>query len=238
MPSRSPPWDCFRGLSSSPGRTHGSPPSKTGTTTNVLARKRLRARRRIHVALARRCRHVRSALSGGLSGSRRGRLRDFRRGRVDRHVDERGAWRRRGLRGASARRRIGRRIARWRPLGAALVLALHPALVPYTAALMTEGATAALLGHCGVSRGDRALFKARSRTKMRARGGSSTSRGRGWPSESRPWCGPSASRSPRCSARSPCRAKPHGASGSVPSWPSRRLRSRASSRGRFGTASA
>lgn len=39
----------------------------------------------------------------------------------------------------------GPAVARWRPLGAALVLALHPALVPYTAALMTEGATAALL---------------------------------------------------------------------------------------------
>ena len=36
-------------------------------------------------------------------------------------------------------------IARWRPAGAALVVALHPALVPYTAALMTEAATAALL---------------------------------------------------------------------------------------------
>jgi len=36
-------------------------------------------------------------------------------------------------------------MARWRPAGAAVALALHPALVPYTAALMTEGATAALL---------------------------------------------------------------------------------------------
>jgi len=34
---------------------------------------------------------------------------------------------------------------RWRPLAAALVVALHPALVPYTAALMTEGVTASLL---------------------------------------------------------------------------------------------
>jgi Dolichyl-phosphate-mannose-protein mannosyltransferase len=34
---------------------------------------------------------------------------------------------------------------RWRPLGAALTVALHPALVPYTAALMTEGVTASLL---------------------------------------------------------------------------------------------
>ena len=39
----------------------------------------------------------------------------------------------------------GAGIARWRPAGAAVALALHPALVPYTAALMTEGATAALL---------------------------------------------------------------------------------------------
>jgi hypothetical protein len=34
---------------------------------------------------------------------------------------------------------------RWRPLVAGLLVALHPALVPYTAALMTEGVTAALL---------------------------------------------------------------------------------------------
>ena len=34
---------------------------------------------------------------------------------------------------------------RWRPLGAALAVALHPALVPYTAAVMTEGMTASLL---------------------------------------------------------------------------------------------
>jgi hypothetical protein len=36
-------------------------------------------------------------------------------------------------------------IARWRPLAAGLVVALHPALVPYTAAFMTEGITASLL---------------------------------------------------------------------------------------------
>ena len=36
-------------------------------------------------------------------------------------------------------------VARWRPLAAGLAMALHPALVPYTAALMTEGVTAALL---------------------------------------------------------------------------------------------
>jgi 4-amino-4-deoxy-L-arabinose transferase-like glycosyltransferase len=34
---------------------------------------------------------------------------------------------------------------RWRPLAAGMAVALHPALVPYTAALMTEGVTAALL---------------------------------------------------------------------------------------------
>ncbi|HLK38476.1 MAG TPA: hypothetical protein VKU41_17055 [Polyangiaceae bacterium] len=34
---------------------------------------------------------------------------------------------------------------RWRPLAAGLAVALHPALVPYTAALMTEGVTASLL---------------------------------------------------------------------------------------------
>lgn len=39
----------------------------------------------------------------------------------------------------------GDRVARWRPLAAGLVVALHPALVPYTAAFMTEGVTAALL---------------------------------------------------------------------------------------------
>jgi 4-amino-4-deoxy-L-arabinose transferase-like glycosyltransferase len=36
-------------------------------------------------------------------------------------------------------------IARWRPLAAGLAVALHPALVPYTAAVMTEGVTASLL---------------------------------------------------------------------------------------------
>ena len=35
--------------------------------------------------------------------------------------------------------------ARWRPMAAGLAVAIHPALVPYTAALMTEGVTAALL---------------------------------------------------------------------------------------------
>ncbi len=36
-------------------------------------------------------------------------------------------------------------IARWRPLAAGLAVALHPALVPYTAALMTEGVAASLV---------------------------------------------------------------------------------------------
>jgi hypothetical protein len=36
-------------------------------------------------------------------------------------------------------------VARWRPLGAGMVVALHPALVPYTVSLMTEGVTASLL---------------------------------------------------------------------------------------------
>ncbi len=35
--------------------------------------------------------------------------------------------------------------ARWRTLGASLAVALHPGLVPYTAAVMTEGVTASLL---------------------------------------------------------------------------------------------
>jgi hypothetical protein len=35
--------------------------------------------------------------------------------------------------------------ATWRPVAAGLVVALHPALVPYTAAIMTEGVTAAIL---------------------------------------------------------------------------------------------
>jgi len=48
--------------------------------------------------------------------------------------------------------------ARWRPLAAGLAVALHPALVPYTAALMTEGLTAALLAIAAAlaSRGRRA----------------------------------------------------------------------------------
>jgi len=39
----------------------------------------------------------------------------------------------------------GEGVARWRPMAAGLLVALHPALVPYTAAIMTEGITAALL---------------------------------------------------------------------------------------------
>jgi 4-amino-4-deoxy-L-arabinose transferase-like glycosyltransferase len=39
----------------------------------------------------------------------------------------------------------GQGVARWRPLAAGLSLALHPALVFYTAAVMTEGLTASLL---------------------------------------------------------------------------------------------
>jgi hypothetical protein len=36
-------------------------------------------------------------------------------------------------------------VARWRPLAAGLAVAVHPALVPYTGALMTEGVTGSLL---------------------------------------------------------------------------------------------
>ena len=36
-------------------------------------------------------------------------------------------------------------VARWRPVAAGAAVAVHPALVPYTAALMTEGVTASLL---------------------------------------------------------------------------------------------
>ncbi len=39
----------------------------------------------------------------------------------------------------------GDTVARWRPLAAGLSVALHPALVPYTAAVMTEGVTASVL---------------------------------------------------------------------------------------------
>jgi len=39
----------------------------------------------------------------------------------------------------------GDRVERWRPIAAGVAIALHPALVPYTAALMTEGVTASLL---------------------------------------------------------------------------------------------
>jgi len=39
----------------------------------------------------------------------------------------------------------GSGVPRWRPLAASLAVALHPALVPYTAAVMTEGVTASLL---------------------------------------------------------------------------------------------
>jgi len=52
-----------------------------------------------------------------------------------------------GAAGAYAAHRIvdGEGVARWRPLAAGLAVALHPALVPYTAAVMTEGVTASLL---------------------------------------------------------------------------------------------
>jgi 4-amino-4-deoxy-L-arabinose transferase-like glycosyltransferase len=52
-----------------------------------------------------------------------------------------------GAAGAFAAHRLvdGPGIARWRPLGAGLSVALHPALVPYTAALMTEGTAASLV---------------------------------------------------------------------------------------------
>ncbi|MGO9838467.1 MAG: hypothetical protein ACLP1X_30160 [Polyangiaceae bacterium] len=36
-------------------------------------------------------------------------------------------------------------VARWRPIAGGLAVALHPALVPYTAALMTEGVAASLI---------------------------------------------------------------------------------------------
>jgi Dolichyl-phosphate-mannose-protein mannosyltransferase len=39
----------------------------------------------------------------------------------------------------------GEGVARWRPLGASIAVALHPALVAYTVSLMTEGVTASLL---------------------------------------------------------------------------------------------
>jgi hypothetical protein len=42
----------------------------------------------------------------------------------------------------------GAGVPRWRPLAAGLVVALHPALLPYTAAVMTEGVTAAWLVVC------------------------------------------------------------------------------------------
>jgi 4-amino-4-deoxy-L-arabinose transferase-like glycosyltransferase len=52
-----------------------------------------------------------------------------------------------GAAGAYAAHRLvdGAGMGRWRPFAAGAVVALHPALVPYTAALMTEGVTASLL---------------------------------------------------------------------------------------------
>jgi hypothetical protein len=52
-----------------------------------------------------------------------------------------------GAAGAYAAYRLvdGVGVARWRPAAAGAAVALHPALVPYTAALMTEGVTASLL---------------------------------------------------------------------------------------------
>lgn len=52
-----------------------------------------------------------------------------------------------GAAGAYAAHRLvdGSGVARWRPFVGGAVVALHPALVPYTAALMTEGVTSSLL---------------------------------------------------------------------------------------------
>lgn len=52
-----------------------------------------------------------------------------------------------GAAGAYAAHRLvdGSGVARWRPFAGGAVVALHPALVPYTAALMTEGVTSSLL---------------------------------------------------------------------------------------------
>lgn len=56
-----------------------------------------------------------------------------------------GAWAAYRLADDSAGLRGEHSSPRWRPLTAGLVVALHPALVPYTAAVMTEGVTASLL---------------------------------------------------------------------------------------------
>ena len=52
-----------------------------------------------------------------------------------------------GAAGAYGAHRLvdGEDVARWRPFAAGLAVALHPALLPYTAAVMTEGVTASLL---------------------------------------------------------------------------------------------
>jgi hypothetical protein len=52
-----------------------------------------------------------------------------------------------GAAGAYAGHRLtdGPGVARWRPWAGGAVVALHPALVPYTAAVMTEGVTSSLL---------------------------------------------------------------------------------------------
>jgi 4-amino-4-deoxy-L-arabinose transferase-like glycosyltransferase len=52
-----------------------------------------------------------------------------------------------GAAGAYAAHRLvdGSGVSRWRPFAGGAVVALHPALVPYTAALMTEGVTSSLL---------------------------------------------------------------------------------------------
>ncbi len=66
-----------------------------------------------------------------------------------------------GAAGAYAAHRIadGELVPRWRPLAAGLCVALHPALVPYTPAFMTEGVTASLLlvgaALAGAARADR-----------------------------------------------------------------------------------
>ncbi len=135
------------------------PAVEDGHYYDVLAR-RLAAGARVHVALARRRGHVRGALPGGLS------RRCSRSAYALLGASGAAAMTVNALVGAAAayaahRLVDGEGVARWRPLAAGLAVALHPALVPYTAAVMTEGMTAALLviaaGHGGPG--------ARSRTR-------------------------------------------------------------------------
>ncbi len=185
---------------------------------------------RLHVALAGRGGHERRALPRGVSRDARGRVRGAGRAAAVGDARERARRRGDGVRGVPAGRanphprplshkgrgegrawcsplpqgRGGR--GRCSPraatrLGAAVAVGLHPAFVPYTAAVMTEGVAAALVAIAAASARGRG-----SRARWHPVGASPGSR-----SASRPSFGRSASLSRRSWGSSRPPRRPRGA---------------------------